>query len=165
MHNAIKGTSSYLAISDPHSLNSFLCLEHLDHSLSLLPNPDSPKPTITKKTMSCWYQNFLQLTYPQVTVRCAFIMKYTLLYHPGRNEAINLRLKTLRTDQCKNVNITTEKILSLCVLVYCFIHLWQLNSVQQCQYYMQFKEAMVVRLLYLADILQANTNTLIINNN
>jgi len=30
---------------------------------------------------------------------------------------------------------------------------------------MQFKEAMVVRLLYLADILQANTNTLIINNN
>lgn len=55
-------------------------------------------------------------------VRCAFIMKYTLFffYRPGRNEAINLRLKTPHTDQCKNVNIMTVKILNSGVLFYCF---------------------------------------------
>ena len=123
MHSAGTGMTSYLAISDLHSLNFFLCLKHLDHSLHLLLNLDSPKPTITNKTMSCWYQNFfpINVSTGYGTV-CVHREIYTLFFYlPGRNKAINLRLKTLHTDQCKKVNIMTVKILSSGVLVYCFI--------------------------------------------
>lgn len=66
---------SYLAISDPHSLNFFLCLKHLGHSLHLLPNLDSPKPTITKKCLA-YTEVFVQLMYPHVMAQCTFIMKH-----------------------------------------------------------------------------------------